>query len=476
MISELIWKFRVEDIEDDIYSILGNSITDKEKMCCLGEYFAPRLDYIKANLLINLYKNQKKRKKEKIMEKTETETEIVKKGTKIVEPKKQEATEPKPKTGGLSREERQKQFQERTRQLKMSILEKIGNIDIDNPNYKIRRENANFLYKVNRGINAASFSDEKEVSNIILSSEKTKDMLEYAEKIDGILSYYNKEIEVLAQKGQYNELTEHMKNAGSFVENIEKSLTSLQDNINSAFEKGIGGRRDLEDFRKVKRKENINKAAEILQTGELPSVVKDKLGVADEVVSTALNRVKTEYIRVHQDEIIEKLNKKIAYEEIAEQMEIKSDDIWEVYKSAIPDFIESNKADILKMTKDGLKSAEIADSLNIKNGVLFPYMRDIHISILTSNKAKIVKQVLEGTLSNDIAKSYNVPPKMLKKQITEWAKTDEKLQMVSADKPTEKVEEKPKVKKPAKTQEEPKAESADKPIEKVVQEPVKKEK
>ena len=48
--------------------------------------------------------------------------------------------------------------------------------------------------------------------------------------------------------------------------------------------------------------------------------------------------------------------------------------------------------------------------------------------------------------------------------------------MVSADKPTEKVEEKPKVKKPVKTKEEPKAESADKPIEKVVQEPVKKEK
>ena len=380
------------------------------------------------------------------------------------------------KTGGLSWEERQEQVLERAIQLKNRILERVENVDLDNSNQKARRESINFLYKINRGINTASFSDEKEVGNIILSSEKTKDMLEYAEKIDGILSYYNKEIEVLAQKGQYNELSEHMKNAGNFVENIEKSLTSLQDNINSAFEKGIGSRRDLEDFKKAKRKENINKAAEILQTGELPSIVKDKLEVTDEVISIALNRVKAEYIQAHQDEIVEKLNKKIAFEEIAEQMEINSDDIWEVYKNAIPDFIESNKADILKMTKDGLKSAEIADSLNIKNGVLFPYMRDIHISILTSNKAKIVKQVLDGIAFNDISKSYNVPPKILKKQINEWAKTDEKLQMVSADKPTEKVEEKPKVKKPVKTKEEPKAESADKPIEKVVQEPVKKEK
>ena len=63
MISKLIWKFRVESIRKDIYSILGSSLTTEEKMRHLGEDFSPRLDYIKANLLVNLYnKNNTKRK------------------------------------------------------------------------------------------------------------------------------------------------------------------------------------------------------------------------------------------------------------------------------------------------------------------------------------------------------------------------------------------------------------------------------
>jgi len=337
-------------------------------------------------------------------------------------------------TKELSREELNKKFQKRYSELKQNLINRIEDIDIDNSNYKIRKQNINFLYKINRGINTASFSDEKEVGNVILSSEKTKDFVEYAEKIDGILAYYNKEIETLAQKGLYSELSEYMTNASDFVENIEKSLVSLQNDINSAFEKGIGNRRDLDDFRKAKRKESIVKAAELLQTGELPSVVKDKLETTDEIVSTALNGVRDEYIQMHKAEIIEKLNKKIAFEEIAEQMEIKPDHIKEVYNEVLPAFFESNKADILKMIKEGLEHKEIAKALNIKSSVSFPYMDDIFISILTTNKTKIVKQVLDGKEFADIAKSYNVPEKVLKKQVLEWEKTNAKLQMLSTDK------------------------------------------
>ena len=58
MISNLIKKFLIEDIEKDIYSILGSSIPVKEKMFKLGENFGPRMDYVKADLFIRLYRKE----------------------------------------------------------------------------------------------------------------------------------------------------------------------------------------------------------------------------------------------------------------------------------------------------------------------------------------------------------------------------------------------------------------------------------
>jgi len=361
-------------------------------------------------------------KKPKVTTQKTAQKKKVMKGEKEVETKE------------LSREEFNKKLQKRYSELKQNLLNRIEDIDIDNSNYKIRKQNINLLCKIDRSINTASFSDEKEVRNVIFSFEKTRDFIEYVEKIDGVLLYYNKKVETLTQKGLYSELSEYMKNASAFVKNIEKSLVPLQNDLNNAFEKGIGRRRDVDDFRKAKRKESIAKAAELLQAGELPSVVKDKLETTDEIVSTALNGVRDEYIQMHKEEIIEKLNRKITFEEIAKQMEVKPKYIQEVYNKAMPAFIESNKADIIKLIKDGLKYSEIAKALSIKSSKLPPYLRNMYNSILKNNKSKIVKQISEGKKPFEIAKDYNIPAKKMKKQIAVWKKTEEKLKTMFSEK------------------------------------------
>lgn len=50
--NALIAKFWVEDLHEKIFSILNTATTDSAKLHQLGEQFRPRLDYIKADILI----------------------------------------------------------------------------------------------------------------------------------------------------------------------------------------------------------------------------------------------------------------------------------------------------------------------------------------------------------------------------------------------------------------------------------------
>lgn len=56
--NALIAKFWVEDLREKIFSILNTATTDSEKLSQLGEKFRPRLDYVKADILIKSTKHK----------------------------------------------------------------------------------------------------------------------------------------------------------------------------------------------------------------------------------------------------------------------------------------------------------------------------------------------------------------------------------------------------------------------------------
>ena len=65
-IDKFLEKFLIEDLFAEIYSILANPIIPTEKkLTILGEKYRPRLDYIKADILIKTYERKTNGKKKK---------------------------------------------------------------------------------------------------------------------------------------------------------------------------------------------------------------------------------------------------------------------------------------------------------------------------------------------------------------------------------------------------------------------------
>ena len=58
-IQQYLEKYRIEDLKKDIYSILSSNLSYHQKLTSLAENYAPRLDYAKANFLINLHRKYK---------------------------------------------------------------------------------------------------------------------------------------------------------------------------------------------------------------------------------------------------------------------------------------------------------------------------------------------------------------------------------------------------------------------------------
>lgn len=56
--NALIAKFWIQDLREKIFSILNTTNTDLEKLRQLGGQFRPRLDYVKADLLIKSTKQK----------------------------------------------------------------------------------------------------------------------------------------------------------------------------------------------------------------------------------------------------------------------------------------------------------------------------------------------------------------------------------------------------------------------------------
>lgn len=61
-LNQLIERYWIEDLKKTILNLLKSERTEKEKLIIIGSYFRPRLDYIKADILIKCYMKEQRSK------------------------------------------------------------------------------------------------------------------------------------------------------------------------------------------------------------------------------------------------------------------------------------------------------------------------------------------------------------------------------------------------------------------------------
>jgi len=281
-IYRFLEKHLAEDLFSEVYSILSNtSISTKNKLRLLAENYSPRLDYIKADILIKKYE------KGKTMSNEENN-----------------------KTVNNPKDEKETLVQKAEAVLR-SLNELVNEYNNDfRRSYEKERQIRNII----NSANAILYNTTKNVYSIPTDLHTVRELVFNIQHVDGILESFNGRIERLTKRGSYDEIPEQLKMVTEFTTSLNAQIESLNKLITKKMEEGFGSRRDLtrfamekENAAKEKLKELKKEVADAYEAGEFFSKLESKL--KDKISDEAIIQFKKEHVNAFLDANKEKIFK-----------------------------------------------------------------------------------------------------------------------------------------------------------------------
>jgi len=292
-----------EDLFLEVCSILSNTnISTKNKSELLAEKYWPRLDYIKANILINKYKEGKK-----MSEKQQNENSNNRKRRDPKAEKEALISKAKITLKNLNALVDEYELESRTSYVKDRQIKNIVN-----------------------SANTILFNETKNVFSIATDLLTVRELIFNIQHVDGILESFNRGIERLTKKGAYDEIPKQLEMATKFTASLNTQIKDLNSLISKKLEEGFGSRRDLarfaidkENAAKEKLRELKREVAEAYGAGELFSKLESKLKdeISDEAISEFKKQNVNAFLKSNKEKIFKVIASKKDYTVVAEQFE-----------------------------------------------------------------------------------------------------------------------------------------------------------
>lgn len=302
-IYRFLEKHLAEDLFLEVCSILSNTnISTKNKSELLAEKYWPRLDYIKANILINKYKEGKK-----MSEKQQNENSNNRKRRDPKAEKEALISKAKITLKNLNALVDEYELESRTSYVKDRQIKNIVN-----------------------SANTILFNETKNVFSIATDLHTVRELIFNIQHVDGVLESFNKIIERLTKKGAYDEISKQLEMATEFTASLNTQIKDLNSLISKKLEEGFGSRRDLarfaidkENAAKEKLRELKREVAEAYGAGELFSKLESKLKdeISDEAISEFKKQNVNAFLKSNKEKIFKAIASKKDYTVVAEQFE-----------------------------------------------------------------------------------------------------------------------------------------------------------
>jgi len=188
------------------------------------------------------------------------------------------------------------------------------------------------IRNINNCANTILYNETKSVFSIPTELSIVRELIFNIQNVDGILESFNRNIERLTKKGDYDEIPKQLKEATEFSESLNKHIVELNTIIAQKMEEGFGSRRDLARYKIEKEKaakEELRKfkeeIGELYANGELFSKLEGRLkdkNISDEAIVQLKNKYVNAFLELNKEKIFKAMSSKKDYEVVAEEFEV----------------------------------------------------------------------------------------------------------------------------------------------------------